>query len=62
MSIPDIEIKLPLEYRSGNGIPVERAVITRTRMIEILQDAVEADRQSRTIFVNVDVSNIAPGK
>ena len=40
-------IKLPPEFRSGNSIPVERATITRERMIEILAAAIEADRQQR---------------
>lgn len=38
-------IELPAEFRSGNSIPVERATITRERMTEILQDAIEADRK-----------------
>lgn len=37
-------IKLPPEFRSGNSIPVERATITRERMVEILTEAIEADR------------------
>lgn len=40
-------IKLPPEFRSGNSIPVERATITRERMIEILAETIEADRQAR---------------
>lgn len=40
-------IKLPPEFRSGNSIPVERATITRERMIEILAAAIEADRKRR---------------
>lgn len=35
-------IKLPPEFRSGNSIPVERATITRERMVEILTEAIEA--------------------
>ena len=37
--------ELPAEFRSGNNIPVERATITRERMLEILQAAIEADRK-----------------
>ncbi|OXR48135.1 hypothetical protein PuT2_14015 [Pusillimonas sp. T2] len=37
-------IKLPPEFRSGNSIPVERATITRERMVEILTEAIEAGR------------------
>lgn len=32
-------MKLPLEFQSGNGIPVTRAAISRERMIEILEEA-----------------------
>lgn len=42
-------IELPAEFRSGNSIPVERATITRDRMTEILQDAVEAALQSQSM-------------
>lgn len=38
---------LPPEFHSGNDIPVERATITRARMIEILSEAIESDRQQR---------------
>lgn len=40
--------ELPAEFRSGNNIPVERATITRERMLEILQAAIEADRKRTT--------------
>ncbi len=36
------DIELPAEFRSGNGISVERATITRSRMEEILVSAIEA--------------------
>ena len=39
--------KMALEFCSGNSIPVERATVTRERMIEILAAAIEADRQAR---------------
>ncbi|MAK55192.1 MAG: hypothetical protein CML17_05035 [Pusillimonas sp.] len=29
---------LPLEFRSGNDVPVEQATITRARMIEIIEE------------------------
>lgn len=47
MNIDEIEQLLPGEFRSGNCIPVERVTIKRDRMIEILSDAIEQDRQRR---------------
>lgn len=38
---------LPEEFKSGNSVPVERATITRQRMVEILAEAIGADRQTR---------------
>lgn len=35
---------LPAEFRSGNSIPVERATITRQRMLEIIEDTLNASR------------------
>lgn len=40
-------IKLPPEFRIDTGIHVERATITRERMVEILTEAIEADRKER---------------
>lgn len=33
----DYEQYLPEEFKSGNDIPVERATITRQRMLEIIE-------------------------
>lgn len=41
------KIKLPPEFRSGNSIPVERATISRERMVEILKEAIEAIQYER---------------
>ena len=41
------DIELPAEFRSGNDIPVTVATIKRERMEEILNAAIEADRQVR---------------
>lgn len=41
------DIELPAEFCSGNDIPVTQATIKRERMEEILQAAIEADRQAR---------------
>lgn len=43
----EAQIELPPEFQSGNEIPVERATITRSRMIEILNAAIAHDRQQR---------------
>lgn len=60
-------IKLPPEFRSGNSIPVERATITRERMIEILAEA--ADPYIETLFkigehlgIDYQAARKAPGK
>lgn len=41
------DIKLPLEFISGNNTPVTVATIKRERMEEIIRDAIKADRQKR---------------
>ncbi|MBC2768597.1 hypothetical protein [Pusillimonas minor] len=60
-------IKLPPEFRSGNSIPVERATITRERMVEILTEAVGP--YIETLFkigehlgINYQAARTAPGK
>lgn len=40
------KIKLPMEYFKGNGITVQKAQISRQRIIEIIKEAIEADRQT----------------
>lgn len=51
------EIELPEEFRSGNSIPVERATISRERMIEILHQAVDAYELHLTDIVNKGYAN-----
>lgn len=60
-------IKLPPEFSSGNSIPVERATITRERMVEILTEAVEP--YIETLFkigehlgINYQAARTDPGK
>ena len=52
-------IKLPAEFQSGNSVPVERATITRQRIAQILDEAIEADRQARGEPVAWVVDHIA---
>lgn len=40
------KIKLPAEYFKGNGITVQKAQISRQRIIEIINEAIEADRKT----------------
>lgn len=54
-------IELPAEFRSGNSVPVERATITRERMTEILQDALEADRKRIANAISDRYDNVEAG-
>lgn len=47
---------LPEEFKSGNSVPVERATITRQRMVEILAESISF----KTLITNILCSECEP--